>query len=42
MDRTQALIVRAQQGDKAASEQLVLENAGLGILPMGRKKISIL
>ena len=29
MDRTQALIVRAQQGDKAASEQLVLENAGL-------------
>ena len=27
MDRTQALIVRAQQGDKAASEQLVLENA---------------
>ena len=28
-DRTQALIVRAQQGDKAASEQLVLENAGL-------------
>lgn len=29
MDRTQVLIVRAQQGDKAASEQLVLENAGL-------------
>ena len=29
MDRTQALIVLAQQGDKAASEQLVLENAGL-------------
>ena len=29
MDRTQALIVRAQHGDKAASEQLVLENAGL-------------
>ena len=29
MDRTQALIVRAQRGDKAASEQLVLENAGL-------------
>ena len=29
MARTQALIVRAQQGDKAASEQLVLENAGL-------------
>ena len=29
MDRTQALIVRAQKGDKAASEQLVLENAGL-------------
>ena len=29
MDRTQALTVRAQQGDKAASEQLVLENAGL-------------
>ena len=29
MDRTQTLIVRAQQGDKAASEQLVLENAGL-------------
>ena len=29
MDRTQALIVRAQQGDKAASEQLVLETAGL-------------
>lgn len=29
MDRTQALIVRTQQGDKAASEQLVLENAGL-------------
>ena len=29
MDRRQALIVRAQQGDKAASEQLVLENAGL-------------
>ena len=29
MDRTQALIVRAQQGDTAASEQLVLENAGL-------------
>ena len=29
MDRTQALIARAQQGDMAASEQLVLENAGL-------------
>ena len=29
MDRTQTLIVRAQQGDKAASEQLVLDNAGL-------------
>ena len=29
MDRTQALIARAQRGDRAASEQLVLENAGL-------------